>query len=279
MSRRCAHAARHAALPGRTVRRILVLGVAGLLAATVAQVAAASPAPARVRHVAVRAAQRRVINFATPVALGNWPGDGSAPAAYPGVLSYPDGTANKYYPSKVLSVHGGVLDWWCHDDMAASVVPFGYGGFTYGTYTVRMRTQHFSGYHIAFLLWPASNSWTDEVDGPENETSARRPYPAVLQSTSPVSFAPHHTVYAPRNWNAAFHNYTWVWSRRAIRFYQDTTLVARVTTHVPHERMRPTLQVEFSSTLASGAAPNPALSGHVYVDRVSYTSNIAPPGQ
>ncbi len=61
----------------------------------------------------------QVVDFDTPVALGQWPADGSPPAAYPSAYSYPDGMSGKYYPSQVLSVHDGVLDWWCRNSMAA----------------------------------------------------------------------------------------------------------------------------------------------------------------
>jgi beta-glucanase (GH16 family) len=212
-----------------------------------------------------------VQEFATPVGAGQWPSNGSAPAAYPSYASYADGTSGKYYPSQVLSVHDGLLDWNVHNSMAAAVLPFGYQGFTYGTYTVRMRTDRFSGYHIAFLLWPDTNQWTHELDGPESETSSSNPYPAVLQSTSPVAFAPPTTTPTPASWNdAAFHNYTWQWGPGFVAFYQDGTQVTRVTSNVPDQAMHPVLQVEFSNTLSAGQKPDPSISGHVYVDRVMY---------
>jgi hypothetical protein len=208
--------------------------------------------------------------FSTPVAQGQWPSDGRAPSAYPNYLSYADGTSGKYYPSKVLSVHDGVLDWNCHSSMAAAVLPFGYEGFQFGTYTVRMRTDAFSGYHIAFLLWPNTDQWTHELDGPEAETSATHPYPAVLQSTSPVAFAPSSTTPVPESWNDAFHDYTWQWGPDFVAFYQDGTQVTRVTANVPNQLMHPVLQVEFSNTLSSGQKPAASSSGHVLVDAVRY---------
>jgi hypothetical protein len=212
------------------------------------------------------------INFDTPIPLGAWPANGTAPKAYPTARSYPDGTADKYYPSKVLSVHDGVLDWYVHAGQAAVVVPFGYSGFKYGTYTVRMRTDRFPGYHIAFLLWPSTDKWTNELDGPENETSAAYPYPAVLQNPSTKTFAPKSMVYTPKSWNdQVFHDYTWVWTPTSVSFLQDGVLVTTVTTHVPQELMRPTLQVEFSNKLTAGQKPPASASGHVYVDRVSYS--------
>ncbi|MGY2078724.1 glycoside hydrolase family 16 protein [Modestobacter sp. SYSU DS0657] len=223
------------------------------------------------------AGRAAVQEFDTDVALGAWPGDGSAPSAYPGMLSYRDGSEatngaggaeGVYHPSKVLSVHDGVLDWWCRDAKAAAVLPFGYEGFTHGTYTVRMRTDDFAGYHIAFLLWPTSDRWSHELDGPEGETSDAHPYPAVLQGTDPVSFAPTQRVVTPASWHdPVMHDYTWQWGPGFVAFYQDGVQVTRVTTNVPDEPMRPVLQVEWSN---SGERPDPAVSGHVYVDRISY---------
>ncbi|SFF51276.1 glycoside hydrolase family 16 protein [Blastococcus tunisiensis] len=220
-----------------------------------------------------------VEEFDTPVPLGQWPADGSAPAAYPDYLTYRDGTSGKYFPSEVLSVRNGVLDWWCHDSQAAAVLPFGYEGFQFGTYTVRMRTDRFPGYHIAFLLWPNDDQWTHELDGPEGETTATHPYPAVLQTTDPaITFAPARTSRVPYSWNdAEFHDYTWQWGPEFVAFFQDGVEVTRVTTNVPQEPMHPVLQVEFSNTLQDPEKPDPAFSGHVYVDRVSYDPSYTVP--
>jgi hypothetical protein len=172
-------------------------------------------------------------------------------------------------------VHDGVLDWNCHASMAAAVLPFGYEGFQYGTYTVRMRTDNFPGYHIAFLLWPTTDKWTHEVDGPEGETSDSHAYPAVLQSTSPaVSFAPAQRAVPPASWHdAAFHDYTWQWGPGFVTFYQDGVKLTTVTGNIPNQPMRPVLQVEFSNTFSASQKPDPAIKGHVYVDRVSYDAS------
>lgn len=214
-----------------------------------------------------------VEEFLTPVALGTWPANGSAPRGYRSFRSYPEGTSHTYYPSQVLAVHDGVLDWYCHGSMGAAVLPFGYSGFLYGTYTVRMRTDDFPGYRAAFLLWPNSGQWTHELDGPEEDTAAPNPYPAVLLGTTPTwRFDPPTHIGTPASWHdAAFHDYTWQWSPDAVSFYQDGNLVTRVTDPdgVPQVSMHPVLQVQFSNALR-GAAPDPSISGHVYVDRIMY---------
>nr|WP_275586345.1 family 16 glycosylhydrolase [Geodermatophilus normandii] len=219
-----------------------------------------------------------VEEFTTPIAPGQWPANGRGPSAYPNYLSYADGTSGKYYPSQVLSVQNGILDWNVRNSMGAAVLPFGYDGFTYGTYTVRMRTDRFPGYHIAFLLWPNTDQWTHEFDGPEGETSSSNPYPAVLQSTNPVRFAPAQTTPVPQSWNdPVFHNYTWQWGPGFAAFYQDGVQVTRVTTNVPTQGMHPVLQVEFSNTLSEGQKPDPSVAGHVQVDRIMYDPSYTIP--
>jgi hypothetical protein len=217
-----------------------------------------------------------VEEFATDVAQGSWPANGSAPSAYPEYASYRDGTSGKYFPSKVLSVHDGVLDWHCHSSMAAAVLPFGYSGFTYGTYTVRMRTEDFPGYHIAFLLWPDTDKWTHELDGPESNTSTSKPYPAVLQGANPVAFRPAPKPSTPASWHdSGFHNYTWQWGPGFVSFYQDGTKVTTVTTNVPAQGMHPVLQVEWADS--GDRKPDPSITGHVYVDRVMYDPSYTVP--
>jgi hypothetical protein len=213
-----------------------------------------------------------VYDFDTPIALGQWPKDGTAPAAYPNLRTYPDGTAGKYYPSQVLSVHDGMLDYYDHNSMAAAVVPFGYAGFTYGTYTVRMKLSGtYPGYHNAFLLWPNSNQWPadGEFDFPENETSATHAYVAVVQDDR--SFLPSQKTYAPAAWtDGNWHNYTIQWAPGEVRFYQDGNFITKVNQNVPDTPMHPVMQNEFSWMYDGSAKPPADITGHTYVDRVTY---------
>ncbi len=276
--------------PGTTAPSTTAPGATAPSAATPTTAPSTTPAPAPAPTAPAGgqqgtgatgyAAFDSVEEFTTPVARGQWPGDGRGPSAYPRYLSYVDGTSGKYYPSDVLSVHDGVLDWYCHDSKAAAVLPFGYEGFTYGTYTVRMRTENFPQYHIAFLLWPVTDQWTHELDGPEGETTDTHPYPAVLQSgPQNPTFNPNGSKKVPESWNdAGFHDYTWQWTKDQVRFYQDGVLVSTATGNIPNQAMRPVLQVEWSNRLGS-AQPDPSITGHVYVDAVMYDAdpNIAVP--
>ncbi len=224
-----------------------------------------TPVPTPVTHDFVE-------EFNTPISLGAWPNNGNAPSAYPKFLTYPDGTAGKYYPSQVLSVHDGVLDYYNHDAKAAAVLPFGYEGFTYGTYSVRMRlAATYSGYHNAFLLWPNTGTWPQagEFDYPENETSATKPYAAVVQTNG--TFLPPTTTYTPSSWtDGKFHDYTIQWAPGEVRFYQDGVFVTKVNGNVPSKPMHPVMQNEFTNTIQDPAKPSTSITGHTYVDRVTY---------
>jgi hypothetical protein len=101
--------------------------------------------------------------------------------------AYPDGWTDTgtgtYYPSKVLSITKGVLDYYIHTGtihrkkihmISAPVpkIPGGVdngGGLLYGRYVVRFRADALLRYHAAFLLWPDSGHWPfdGEIDFPE----------------------------------------------------------------------------------------------------------------
>ena len=76
-------------------------------------------------------------------------------------------------PSKVLSVHNGVLDYFIHSENGKHEVaaPWltGTQGMKYGRYSIRFRADSLPGYKTAWLLWPDSESWPNdgEVDFPE----------------------------------------------------------------------------------------------------------------
>jgi hypothetical protein len=89
-----------------------------------------------------------------------------------------------YYPSKVLSVHDGVLDMFLHSEngvaMGAAPSPI-FGGavqrpwnsLTYGRYSVRFKADALGGFKLAWLLWPDSKQWPQdgEIDFPEGDLS------------------------------------------------------------------------------------------------------------
>lgn len=220
-----------------------------------------------------------VQDFNTPVA--SWPSDGSAPTGYSGFCAYADGTngthnaPSVYWPSKVVSVHDGYMDFYDHNSQAAAILPFCYSGFLYGTYTVTMRVTAdgtdkggtYPGYHNAFLLWPndGNGSWptAGEFDYPESDTSLTNPYMAVVQPDS--TFLPSTTTRTPKPWSDGnWHTYTQQWGPGFVAMYQDGILLGKVTSGIPTWKMHPVLQNEWYTT------PDPSITGHTEVTRVTY---------
>ena len=125
------------------------------------------------------------------VPLGAFPGDLYGPRWSAG---YKDGTPDTagqlpggrsgYYPSKVLSVKDGVLDWYLHSENGismgaapqpkipnASANPPRHNSLLYGRYSVRFKADSLAGFKTAWLMWPDSGVWPrdGEIDFPEGD--------------------------------------------------------------------------------------------------------------
>ena len=135
-----------------------------------------SYAPSGQRMPLYKKGWRRVFaeDFRQPVARGAFPG-----TAYGAKWRvYPDGWKDTtklgtYVPSRVLSVHGGLLDYYLHSSggqhLVAAALPKTEVG-AYGRYAVRFRAdRRMHGYKTAWLLWPDSKKWPEggEIDWPE----------------------------------------------------------------------------------------------------------------
>lgn len=232
-------------------------------------------------HFPPLATPDQALYFSKNIPLGSWPADGSGPAQYPNSRTYPDGTGKKYFPSKVLSAHDGLLDFFLDGPNGAVFLPFGYQGFTEGTFDVRLKVDStFSpqANHFLGIWWPLTNYWTNEIDYPESDTGdyfkySKFPYMAVLQTTylsGTTRFKPDNTPRTPQDWYS-WHNYTLDWRSGWVRSYQDGVLVSEVLSppdHVPDERMRWGLQAEYWNS--GEVAPAPGNGGHILVDSVRY---------
>ena len=97
------------------------------------------------------------------------------------------GGKSGYYPSKVLSVRNGSLDWYLHSENGismgaaptpkipnASSNPPRANSLLHGRYSVRYRADALPGFKTAWLLWPDSGVWPrdGEVDFPEGDLAA-----------------------------------------------------------------------------------------------------------
>lgn len=180
-----------------------------------------------------------------------------------------------YYPSKVLSVHDGVLDMYLHTEngvsMGAAPSPK-FAGFTewpynsqvYGRYSVRFKADSLPGFKVAWLLWPVSKQWPEdgEIDFPEGDLSK-----VIYAALHGLDSKGEHTfdIFRPNVPFTSWHTATTEWSPGRIEFFLDGTSIGVATSLVPNKPMRYLLQTESCLT----GCPLPETSGHVYVDWVA----------
>ena len=216
-------------------------------------------------------------DFTKAAATGSWGTSDSSKIVYTNGCKwkeYPDGWSSTYtsggvgyMPSQVLSVHDGTLDYYLHpvNGHAAGANPSpilsnsGTTYQTYGKYIFRVKFDHVSGYHNAWLLWPQSDSdWQyAETDFPEmgltsNDVSAFAHYGG---SGSQASFS--KTIDTTQ-----WHTYEQDWTATTRSFYIDGQLIGSTTKALFAKPERLQLQTEPSGTAAGG-------TGHVLVDWVA----------
>ncbi|WP_427128989.1 glycoside hydrolase family 16 protein [Pseudarthrobacter sp. S9] len=213
--------------------------------------------------------------------------------AFPGELykarwtaGYKDGTPDTagqvsggksgYYPSKVLSVRNGALDWYLHSENGismgaapmpkipnASANPARANSFLYGRYSVRYRADSLAGFKTAWLLWPDSGVWPrdGEIDFPEGDL-ARIIYAAMH---FPRSGADAFEKFDSDKFATSWHVATLEWSPGRVEFFLDGASLGASTTSTPTTPMHFILQTESCLT----GCPAPETQGHVYLDWVS----------
>jgi hypothetical protein len=216
------------------------------------------------------------------VPVGGFPGETYGPKWS---ANYADGTPDTaaktrraksvYFPSKVLSVHDGVLDMYLHSEngisMGAAPAPklketseSPYNGQLYGRYSVRFKSDALKGYKTAWLLWPVSKQWPrdGEIDFPEGDLAASI-YAAVhgIGSTKDDRVELFRTTSSFTSWHTA----TTEWSPGRVEFFLDGKSIGVSTAATPNKPMKYVLQTE--SCLPK--CPEPGTSGHLYVDWVA----------
>ena len=186
-----------------------------------------------------------------------------------------------YYPSKVVSIHDGVMDLHLRTEsgthLVAAALPrtFGSGtdgGDLYGRYAVRFRSDRIPGYKVAWLLWPDSDEWSDgEIDFPEGNLDA-----SVAAFMHYRGNPEDQDVYRSGATFDAWHTAVIEWTPQSVRFILDGTVIgeSRDQAKIPAEPMHWVLQTE---TNLDGYRPEATSSGHVMIDWVVAYRLAEPP--
>jgi beta-glucanase (GH16 family) len=216
------------------------------------------------------------------VPLGGFPGDVYGPKWS---ANYVDGTPDTaaqlnqaksgYFPSKVLSVEDGVLDMYLHSEngysMGAAPAPKltetsarPYNSQLYGRYSARFKSDALKGFKTAWLLWPDSKQWPrdGEIDFPEGDLAATMF--AAMHGTGSDEGRLIDMFHTPSSFGF-WHTATIEWSPGRVEFFLDGRSIGFSTTATPDTPMHYILQTE--SCLPE--CPDPATSGHLYVDWVA----------
>ena len=226
-------------------------------------------------------------DFAIDAPTGSWGTSDPSTVVYTGDhgchwTEYPDGwpsTNTKgqpgYEPAKVLSVHGGVLDFYLHNvkglpagaDPSPILTSTGTQYQTYGMYSIRAKvvyddSHRLDDFVIAWLLWPKSGAdWQ----------FAESDYPDASLSEMGVCAHAHYggsgaqdTYCAPAMLDL-WHTYTQVWGPGYRRYYLDGTLIGTSVDEVWTKPERWQIQTEPSGN-------NDGDTGHVLVDWVAVYS-------
>jgi hypothetical protein len=215
-------------------------------------------------------------DFNTDCPVGSFPAGCSA---YSGIFNpgYDGDTTTfgtaVYSSTKVLSVSNGSLIFYDHNvngtNYAAVPIPATNGGTTYDSFlygqvglALKATTSGGAAYKIAFLLWPASNQWSNEVDFPEVDPDLTSPIRAVSLNYSPNGDGANgfngnggtsNTGYSFND--GKYHTFLLDWEPGILTFYIDGNKVATITgAGVPSQPMRYTLQNEGQDTTAPGPA-------------------------
>ena len=185
------------------------------------------------------------------------------------------GGKSGYYPSKVLSVRNGSLDWYLHSENGismgaaptpripnASSNPPRANSLLRGRYSVRYRADALPGFKTAWLLWPDSGVWPrdGEVDFPEGDL-AKIIYGAVHYDRNG---ADAWEKFDSDQYVTSWHVATMEWSPGRVEFFLDGRSLG-VSTKAPTTPMHLILQTESCLT----GCPAPATQGHVSLDWIS----------
>lgn len=193
------------------------------------------------------------------------------------------GVKSGYYPSKVLSVRNGKLDWYLHSENGTSMgaapspkipsestVPSRdpsllprHNSLLYGRISVRFKADSLRGFKIAWLLWPDSGVWPrdGEIDFPEGDLAKSFYGAAHYRGNDPSA----SDMFRSGTDITAWHVATIEWSPGKVEFILDGKSLGASTTATPNTPMHYILQTESCLPVC----PAPQTAGHVYLDWIA----------
>lgn len=176
---------------------------------------------------------------------------------------YADGTGGKYY--KVIDASNGVQHYNL-DGTRGAAGSYGppstcWGGM-YGKYTMRFKVTGAASYGAAAMVWPSSNIWGEgEVDFPEGGFGGNMyMYQHALNCSTCGNIASANTGKQWTDW----HTSSIEWTPNGVTYYMDGQLIQTVTTSIPYNKHRWTIQMYPITT--------PVTTGTFDVDWVSVYS-------
>lgn len=180
------------------------------------------------------------------------------------------GAPSRYYPSKVLSAKGGLLDLYLRTEngtpMAAAILPI-LKDHMYGKYTIRFKSDSLKGFKTAWLLWPDSQNGgegaTDgEIDFPEG------PLDGHINAFMHPKGGGQQDAFDSGASYTSWHTASLEWSPGKVNFILDGKSIGTSTKGVPNTPMQWVIQTE--SCL--DGCPSPSTAGHLQIDwAVAYT--------
>lgn len=236
----------------RMIRTLLIAVTLCLASAVAAGAATRQVPPPMPRNAPAGFTRSFTENFSTPAAPGRFDSVyGSKFGEYTGCCS--TNGVTQYSAAKVLSVRGGSMFYRLHSEngvsYGAAPQPMNSRSFTYGQVgmSLRLDSSNGYGYKFAFLLWPATNQWTNEVDFPEIDPGFNAPVRAVsLNNGGSHGFCgtlDTHRYLTDRK----YHTFLLTWKPASMTASIDGKAVENFPAScIPHQPMRVSLQAEGS---------------------------------
>lgn len=213
-------------------------------------------------------------DFLTDVPLGGFPSSTSYSNKWSFYLDgWPDtagkqGAPSRYYPSKVLSVSGGVLNKYLHTEngtpMGAALIPIlanNNADQLYGKYTIRFKSESLAGFKTAWLLWPQSGNWPydGEIDFPEGNLDGK--INAFMHRQGASSGSDQDAFFTNVTYSD-WHTASVEWTPESVKFILDDVTIGTSVNRIPNTPMHYVMQTE--SCL--NGCPAPTTAGNLQVD-------------